>query len=126
MRELLIVGVGGFVGSILRFKVGSTIFHALPGTRFPWGTLTVNICGCMLVGIIASLLERLSSHNADLRLLLITGFLGGFTTFSAFGLETMQLLRIGEFSLAAANILASVLLGLTAVWLGLWLGHHVG
>ena len=124
MKEILVVGCGGFIGSILRFKIGATILHSFPDARFPWGTWVVNVAGCLLVGLIAAALERVSFYNAEFRLLLITGFLGGFTTFSAFGLETVHLIKTGDLVLAAANVLATVTIGLTAVWCGMWLGQR--
>lgn len=119
MKEILIVGLGGFAGSIARFKTGAYFLHRLSTSQFPWGTFTVNILGCLLIGIIASILERISFFNAELRLLLITGFLGGFTTFSAFGLETANLFQSGHTYLAFLNVFLSVLAGLMAVWIGM-------
>lgn len=99
--------------------------QAFPTARFPWATLFVNICGCLLVGIVAALLERVSTYNTELRLLIITGFLGGFTTFSAFGLETFALLREELFMQALLNIAYSIMLGLIAVYLGFRVGSAV-
>ncbi len=124
MKEMLIVGIGGFIGSVLRFKTGTMFLQNLPDARFPWATFTVNIVGCLLIGIIAAFLERITFYNAEIRLLLITGFLGGFTTFSAFGLETLNLFRSGHLALAIANALISVVVGLLAVWCGLRLGTN--
>ena len=87
--------------------------------RFPVGTLAVNVLGCALIGVFAALAEALPGLNGPARLLLVTGVLGGYTTFSAFGLETLLLLRRGDATLAAAYVAASVLLGLAGVWLGM-------
>lgn len=125
MRESLIVGLGGCIGSVLRLKTGALFLHLYPQTKLPLGTLTVNVLGCLLVGIIASCLERLSVYNAELRFFLITGFLGGFTTFSAFGLETYALLRSNLLALAVANVALNVIVGLCAVWLGMRLGSFL-
>ena len=122
MKEFLIVGLGGFAGSVLRFRVSAAFLHNFPASRFPWATFTVNIAGCLLIGITVAFLERIEFYNSELRLLLITGFLGGFTTFSAFGLETVFLLRSGNTHLAIANVLLSIAFCLLAAWLGLRLG----
>lgn len=126
MKELAMVGLGGLVGSILRYRAGAAVLHQFPDARFPWGTFLVNILGSLFVGIVAALLERLPMYNAELRLLLITGFLGGFTTFSAFGLETVTLIRNGNVPLAALNVIASVVVGLIAVWAGFRLAGIFG
>lgn len=130
MKELLIVGIGGGIGSVLRYKTGALItwLHSAGvissnALKFPWATFAVNIVGCFLIGLFAVSIERMTDHNAEARLLLITGLLGGFTTFSAFSLETLALLRTGSPLLAAVNAAASVALGLTAVWLGMKVGH---
>ena len=113
MREILLVGCGGFIGSVVRFLVGLRVTAAAPEARFPWGTFAVNLAGCFLIGLLAG---RLDEH---LRPLVITGFLGGFTTFSAFGLETLLLLRSGEWMLALGYALASVVLGVLFAALGM-------
>ncbi len=119
MKNILLVGFGGFVGSVLRYAIGAQIVHFVPDAKFPWATLLVNVVGCFAVGVVAFSLERLDFYNSELRLLLITGLLGGFTTFSAFGLETLSLLRQDLWFLAALNIFLSIGLGLLAVYLGL-------
>ena len=87
--------------------------------RFPFGTLAVNVLGCALIGVFAAFAEAIPSLNGPARLLLVTGLLGGFTTFSAFGLETVLMLRRGDTALAAAYVVASLVLGLIAVWIGM-------
>ncbi len=119
MREITLVGLGGFAGSVLRYKVGALLLHTSPNSQFPWATLIVNGVGCLLIGIIATMIERFTSYNAELRLLLLTGVLGGFTTFSAFGLETLLLIRNGSIILAFINIASNFLIGILSVWLGL-------
>jgi len=133
VTRILLVGAGGFVGSVLRYALSSwvqqsargslfpygtgSLFPYGTGSLFPYGTLAVNVLGCFAIGILVQLAER-SAIDAEVRLLLATGLLGGFTTFSAFGNETLDLLREDARSLAAANVLANVLLGLAAVHLG--------
>ena len=95
MRELLLVGTGGFLGSVARYYLGGLVTQATAVSRFPYGTLAVNLTGCLL-----------------------TGLLGGFTTFSAFGYETMFLAREHAWSWAVLNVGAQVILGLAAVWAG--------
>jgi len=118
MKELLLVGLGGFLGSIARYKISTLLLAQTLRQGFPLGTLCVNILGCFLIGILAGLDLRLNSLGQHGKLLLITGLLGGFTTFSAFGLETMALMKRQQIGMAVGNIVLSVCLGLLAVWLG--------
>ncbi|MGH7803719.1 MAG: fluoride efflux transporter CrcB [Candidatus Binatia bacterium] len=113
MSDLGWIGAGGCLGSIARFSVGAFVQSSLGGERFPYGTLAVNVVGCLAIGILA---ERLESRDA--RAFWVIGFLGGFTTFSAFGNETLELARGAEPWLAAVYVGASVVLGLAAVLLG--------
>jgi CrcB protein len=93
---------------------------ARAAVSFPWGTLAVNVCGCFAAGFLFYALEAPGAPavSAELRLALFTGFLGGFTTFSAFALQTLTLARGGQMSMAAVNVLASNIAGLAMVWLG--------
>lgn len=125
MKEIALVGLGGFAGSVLRYKVGAMILPLAPTAKFPWATLIVNGSGCLLIGIMAALIERSTSYNAELRLLLITGFLGGFTTFSAFGFETMALLRTGSLNFGLINILSNLVLGILMVWVGMCISSYL-
>lgn len=118
MKELLFVGLGGFLGSITRYKVSGYFLHELSQHKFPWGTFFVNIVGCFLIGILGGLIEKEHFFSPHLRLLLITGILGGFTTFSAFGLETIYLFKRGEILIAISNVVFSVVVGLLLTWLG--------
>jgi len=114
-----LVGCGGMLGSISRYLVGGWIQNQIfPAGTFPFGTMAVNIAGCFLIGIGHGLLELRQVLTPELRLLLMVGFLGGFTTFSTFGLESWIMLRDGSLVRTAANILVQVLAGLVAVWLG--------
>ena len=119
MQNILIVGLGGFLGSIARYKLGGLILHMTAQGRFPLSTLAVNVLGCLVVGVLAGAGERYEVFGPEARLLLFTGLLGGFTTFSAFGLEAMHLIRRGDLGTAALYAGSSVVLGITAVWLGL-------
>ncbi|NLV25131.1 MAG: fluoride efflux transporter CrcB [Deltaproteobacteria bacterium] len=117
--HISLVGFGGMFGSVLRYLVGGWVQHHLfqAGT-FPFGTLAVNICGCFLIGAGSGMMEIRHLLTPELRLLLMVGFLGGFTTFSTFGLESWILIRDGSLLRAAANIVFQVFAGLAAVWLG--------
>ena len=113
MLAFLLVGVGGAFGSMARYGVGL----ALPTTGFPYATLTVNVIGCFCIGMVMPTVARIEALSPELRLLIVVGFLGGFTTFSAFGNETEALLRSGG-GLALLNVAANVGLGLAAVAIG--------
>jgi CrcB protein len=119
MKQILIVGLGGFLGSVARYKLGGLVLHHWSDWRFPLGTFAVNVLGCLAAGILAGAVERQGLFSADTRLFLFTGFLGGFTTFSAFGLDAVFLMRRGHFGIAVSYVLLSVLCGLAAVWLGM-------
>lgn len=119
MKGVLLVALGGAIGSVARYKLSGFVLQHTLDWRFPAGTFAVNVIGCLAAGILAGLAERQGLFSEDTRLLLFTGLLGGFTTFSAFGLETMFLLKRGDLLVAGANILVSVVAGLAALWLGL-------
>lgn len=128
MKQALIVGLGGLVGSIARYKLGGVILHHSGSWRFPLSTFLVNVIGCFVIGALAALAEHRDYFSADARLFLLTGLLGGFTTFSAFGYEGFFLLRRGEIAVAAAYTILSLICGLAAVWGGFKIlsigGHH--
>lgn len=120
MRELLLVAVGGAVGSVARVVtagVASRLFS--PG--FPWGTLTVNLIGSCVFGVIVGLGSNRGGMTSDQRALLLSGLLGGFTTFSAFSFDTLELVTQGFPGRALVNVVSQVLLGAVALWLGLQL-----
>ena len=119
MNGTLLVGIGGFVGAIARYRLGAAVLHWSGDARFLAGTFVVNVAGCLVAGLLAGLAGRYHVLAPDVRLFLFTGLLGGFTTFSAFGMETIGLLRRGEFGVAGLYAGGSVILGLAAVWLGL-------
>jgi CrcB protein len=118
LRALLIVGAGGFVGSGARYLVGGWVHGWFPRIAFPVGTLAVNTSGCFCIGLLAALLEVRQILSPGVRLFLMIGVLGGFTTFSSFAFETLALARDAQLVRAAANVLAQVALGLLAAWLG--------
>jgi len=117
-RLLLFVGIGGFTGSILRYVISGAIQQLTQSTSFSYGTLAVNVLGCLIIGILSQLAESYGLLTAETRALLITGVLGGFTTFSTFSNETMNLFRDSETLLGLLNIGAHIFLGLGAVWMG--------
>jgi CrcB protein len=119
MQQILIVGLGGCLGAILRYKLGGLVLHHSTDWRFPLGTFVVNLLGCFLAGVVAGLIERHSWFSPNVRIFLLAGFLGGFTTFSAFGVDTVFLLRKGALAVAFAYVAASVLGGVVALWLGM-------
>lgn len=121
MLKVWLVGVGGFVGAIARYGLGGWVHRVADGATFPYGTLAVNVLGCALIGAITGIAESRGLFGPEARVFLLIGVLGGFTTFSSFGYETLQLLRDGQWGYGLANVLANVALGLTAVWAG-WAG----
>jgi CrcB protein len=124
MVNVLLVGVGGFLGSVARYLVGGLVQERLPGA-FPWGTLAVNALGCLLIGCLSELAEARSFLSPGSRALLVVGILGGFTTFSAFGNETLNLMRDRSWEFAAANVGAHVGLAIGAVWFGRALAYWI-
>lgn len=114
----LLIGVGGFVGALLRFAVSGVVQRQLPLSSFPIGTLAVNVSGCLLIGAFLGVAESRQSFSPELRTFALIGLLGGFTTYSTFGWETFAMLRDGEQLRAATNVLLQLALGLGAVWLG--------
>ena len=114
MKAILLVAFGGALGSVARFKLSGYVLQHTIDWRFPAGTFTVNVVGCLIAGVLAGMAEKHDFFTADTRLLLFTGILGGFTTFSAFGLETLFLLKRGEVLVAGANVVLSVIAVLSA------------
>jgi CrcB protein len=118
MTKILVVGMGGFIGSILRYLTNLGVAHFVKQPWFPWGTLVVNILGCLGIGIISALFTSRNLVNSEWWLFWVVGILGGFTTFSAFGYETHSLLQQHQPFLAIINVTAQVFFGLAAVWFG--------
>lgn len=124
MYHLLLVAVGGALGSGLRHLTNLAALRLL-GSAFPWGTLTVNLVGCFLMGVFVELLARRFGGSAELRLFVATGILGGYTTFSAFSLDFAVLSQRGALAQAFGYLAASVVLSIAALFLGMWLAKSL-
>ncbi len=116
--KVLAIGCGGFIGAVLRYVVSGVIQNLSRSVSFPFGTLGVNLIGCYLIGLFACLAETHNVFSPEMRLFLLIGILGSFTTYSTFGNETLDILRNREALRAISNIVLHVILGLLAVWLG--------
>ncbi len=124
MLQLVAIAGGGALGALARFWVSSGVYQLL-GKSFPWGTLTVNVVGSFAMGFLLVLfLERLAAAP-EWRAAVLVGFLGAFTTFSTFSIETLTLMEQGELSKALLNVLVSVVLCVAACWLGLILARSL-
>jgi len=117
--QIVIVGAGGFVGSALRFVVSGWTQRLAATGGFPFGTLAVNVIGCLLIGLLGGLAEYRQVLEPGQRLFLMVGILGGFTTFSTFAYETLSLAQDAEFVKAVANTMLQVVLGFAAAFLGM-------
>ena len=117
MKILFAIGAGSFIGGVLRYLLSQFVQTKFLST-FPFGTMTVNIIGCFLIGLVFGLTDR-GTLTPEWRLFLATGLIGGFTTFSAFSIETVGLLRDGQLWYATAYIVASVIIGLLATFIGI-------
>ncbi|MGX5668190.1 fluoride efflux transporter CrcB [Rhizobium daejeonense] len=124
MMQIVLVATGGAVGSVLRYVVGLGAMKLL-GSSFPWGTLTVNVVGCFGIGVLAELIMARFGGSADLRLLLITGFLGGFTTFSAFALDAVSLFERGAAFSSFVYLASSIVVSIAATVAGMLLMRSV-
>lgn len=120
-RAFFAVALGGAAGSVLRFSVGLLLAQAAPSARLPVATLLVNIIGSLTIGVVNGWLARVPHAGPEWRALVITGVLGGFTTYSAFALETVTLVQAGASTMALLHVTAHIALGLGAAWLGGWL-----
>lgn len=116
--SILFVALGGAFGSVSRYLLGTWVQSASKSIDFPFGTLTVNLIGCFVIGFLSQLAEARGVFTSETRALVFVGVLGGFTTFSSFGNDTINLVRDGEMFNALANVGANVILGLLLVWLG--------
>lgn len=122
--QVLAVAVGGAVGSALRYM--TTLGAArLVGTSFPLGTLLVNVLGCLLAGFVFGLAEERAVLSPIVRILLLTGFLGGYTTFSTFAVETVTLLQDGSWAAALGSLMGNILVGGACALAGVYLGRAV-
>jgi CrcB protein len=118
LLNVFIVGLGGFIGSALRYLVGGWAQGLSKSLDFPYGTLTVNLIGCFVIGFLGQLAEARGIFASETRLLVFIGLLGGFTTFSSFGNDTLNLARSGQMFNALTNVAVNVIFGLVLVWLG--------
>ena len=118
MKEIWYVGIGGFFGSVLRHLINVISYRSYPIQIIPYGTLFVNCIGCFLLGISVALFKKYNLNIESLNLLLITGFLGAFTTFSALGNESIKLFFSNQYQIFFGNILLNVSLSIFSVWLG--------
>lgn len=121
MVRLLLIGLAGFIGTLGRYWLSGIVARRY-GETFPFGTLTVNLVGCFIIGLLFYLMQERYLVNENVRSIVLIGLIGGFTTFSSLGLQTFTLLRDNEIALAALNIIASNVLGLLLVWAGYTLG----
>lgn len=120
ITNFLLVGAGGFLGSGLRYSMSLAVQRILPTASFPWATLAVNVIGCLLIGLLVGWRPPL---EPGARLFISFGLLGGFTTYSAFALDTLLLGQQGNYMLAFGNVGLQLLLGLSAVWVGMLVGR---
>ncbi len=125
MIKIFLAGAGGFVGSVLRYSMSGLVQDLSRSIHFPYGTLAVNLIGCFAIGLLSQLAETRGLFTAETRTLVFVGLLGGFTTFSAFGNETINLWREGQSGLALMNIAAHLVLCLGAVWLSRVLAFQI-
>ena len=116
--SVIYVAIGGALGSVSRYLLGSWTQTFSKSIDFPYGTLAVNLIGCFVIGFLSQLAEARGAFTPESRAFIFVGLLGGFTTFSSFGNDTINLLRGGETFNALANVGANVILGLTLVWFG--------
>lgn len=124
MINILIIGVGGFIGAILRYLI-SGFFYDLYGDKFPYGTLAVNIIGCLILGFFITMSEGKFIISPQMRTFVAIGLLGAFTTFSTFSFETLALLQNELYTSAFFNVLISVGVGLCALWAGIVLAKLI-
>tara|TARA_B100000767_G_scaffold56412_1_gene51997 strand:+ start:1967 stop:2338 length:372 start_codon:yes stop_codon:yes gene_type:complete len=123
MKQVLLVFLGGGIGSVLRYAIEK--FFNMSSTGFPWGTFSVNIIGSLLIGVFMGVALKNNSFSENQTLLLVTGLCGGFTTFSAFAYENQQFLKVGDLTAFAIYTLCSLSLGILAVFLGLFISKSV-
>ena len=125
MPRILLIGLAGLVGTLCRYWLSGVVARRY-GETFPAGTLVVNALGCLLVGLLFYMFQERYVVGQTARTVVLVGFLGGFTTFSSYGLQTFTLLQDGEFAYAALNVVASNLLGVLLVWGGYTLAKLLG
>jgi CrcB protein len=125
MFKLFLIGSGGFIGSVFRYLLSGYVQSWSDTSRFPSGTLFVNVSGCLVIGFLSQLVETRGLFTPETRAFLFIGCLGGFTTFSTFGNESFNLLRDGQHALGLLNIGLHLFLCLVAVWFGRNLAHII-
>ena len=125
MLRILLIGLAGLVGTLCRYWLSGVVARRY-GETFPAGTLVVNVAGCLLIGFLFYVFQERYVVGQTARTVVLVGFLGGFTTFSSYGLQTFTLLQDGEFAYAALNVVASNLLGILFVWGGYALAKLLG
>lgn len=118
MQKLLIIGLGGFTGAILRYGLNNLVQTSTQNLAFPLGTLVINLLGCIVMGALSQLVESFGFFSSETRSFIFVGLLGAFTTFSTFGNESVNLLRDGNHLLSFLNIGLHIILGIGAIWLG--------
>ena len=121
---IVVIGLGGAIGAVARYLLGGAVQRLTPGL-FPYGTFVVNVVGCLLFGLIIGLAEPRVTLGPTSRAFLLIGILGGFTTFSSFTFESLELLRNGQVIQAAANVTGHVVVGFGALWAGFIAGRVV-
>jgi fluoride exporter len=125
MKNVLAVGLGGFFGCIARYLTSVLVIRLFDAPVFPYATLMVNVAGCFLIGLLGGLAENTQLISPEIQLFLIVGLLGGFTTYSAFGYQTLTLADEGRMLFAVLNVTAHIILGLGAVWLGVLIAKQM-
>jgi CrcB protein len=123
LTQLLLVGCGGFIGSSLRFVVQTWVHRSVVSSQFPWGTLAVNVIGCLLIGFLGGLAEHRQAFDANLRLFILVGVLGGFTTFSTFAYDSLVLAQSSQYAGLLLNVVLQIVIGFGAALLGLMLAR---
>jgi len=123
--RLCSVGLGGFVGAVLRYLVSGWVQERSGSIAFPFGTAAVNLMGCLVIGLLTFLVETRSYLSVEARAFVLIGLLGSFTTFSTFGSETLMLLRSGRVDMAALYAGGQVIIGIIMVWLGRFLAAAI-
>ena len=120
----LLVFVGGGIGSVFRYLLSGWVYNII-GTEFPYGTLVVNVIGCFVIGFFMTMAEDRFLISPSFRIFFAVGVLGGFTTFSTFNFETLELLKEGAFALGLLNVGGSIILGLSSAWIGAMVGKII-
>ena len=126
LLNFLLIGFAGGLGAVARYSTGLLVIRYIPEEHFPWATFTINMIGCLLFGIIFSATEAATHWHPDtlarIRMVLLTGFMGAFTTYSTYAFQSAILLQDAKYGLALGNIAGQTIIGLLAIFLGLYLG----